>query len=144
MEISVLTTLVQATGPELMLEVRFDRQVIFFGAAPVEPMTIEHRFNDGLAGAEHLVEFVLSGKRWDHTEINGNGEIVSDRTVIINDFRLDDIVVDQLVHKTAKYHHDYNGSSEAVVDQFMGSMGCNGAVHWCFTSPVYQWILDNM
>ena len=56
----------------------------------------------------------------------------------------DDIEIDQIVSELAEYHHNFNGTQPAIVDQFYGEMGCNGTLRLEFTTPIYLWLLENM
>ena len=92
----------------------------------------------------HVLEFVLSGKTIEHTQITDQGEITSDVTVRIQNISFDDIEISQMFSELAEYHHDFNGTQPAVVERFYGEMGCNGTVRLQFTTPIYLWLLENM
>ena len=128
---------------DLVLVVRLDNNVIFNQAVGRDVETVLHQFNDENE-TRHVLEFELMGKMPWHTQIDNNGNIIQDCLVQIYDIKFDDISIDELMFKLAKYHHDFNGTKEAVVDSFFGELGCNGIVRFEFDSPVYIWLLENM
>jgi hypothetical protein len=107
-----------------------------------ETYHISHEINDD--DADHVLRFVLKNKLPEHTKVDANGTILSDATLSINDIRFDDIDCQHMVCTLSKYHHDFNGSQNKIIDEFYGSMGCNGTVSLKFTTPIYLWLLENM
>ena len=73
-----------------------------------------------------------------------NGQIVKDACLKISNFTIDNIELGHTVFEQCKYHHDFNGSQDPVVDKFYGDMGCNGTLIFLFQSPIYIWLLVNM
>jgi len=93
---------------------------------------------------DHELRLVLKGKKEKHTEIDEQGNIVSDATLTISDMAFDEIKLGYMVTKLATYAHDFNGTKELTQDQFYGEMGCNGTASLRFTTPVYLWLLEHM
>jgi len=94
--------------------------------------------------AEHVLKLILKGKKPEHTQIDANGDIISDAVLEISNLTLDEIELGHLVTKLAVYSHDFNGSQAPIRDEFFGTMGCNGTVELSFTTPIYLWLLENM
>jgi len=92
----------------------------------------------------YTVKIVVKNKTVAHTQVNEDGEIIRDSLVIINNFKIDEIEIDKIVHKKAIYSHNYNGSQAEINDRFYGPAGCNGVITFDFTSPGYLWLLENM
>jgi hypothetical protein len=134
---------ISANEAVLDLQVILDGQVQWQGRPGTDAEEIAVEFDDA-DDESHVLEFVLSGKTSEHTQITEQGEIVSDVIIRIQDIAFDDIVIDQMFSELAEYHHDFNGSQPALVDRFYGVMGCNGTVRLEFTTPVYLWLLENM
>jgi len=134
---------ISANEAVLDLQLVLDGQVQWQGQPGTDVQEISVEFDDA-DDQTHVLEFVLSGKTSEHTQITEQGEIVSDVTVQIKDIAFDDIVIDQMVSELAEYHHDFNGTQAAVMDRFFGTMGCNGTVRLEFTTPIYLWLLENM
>jgi hypothetical protein len=143
MEKSRISFNVAATGPDLCLCVRFDGEKIYDGSPNDTAQAVVHEFDDDVE-REHCVEFEMSGKLSDHTQVTESGEIVEDRTILITDVTIDDIELGYLFNQITQYHHDRNGTVDPVIDNFYGVMGCNGRAEFKFSSPVYLWLLENL
>jgi hypothetical protein len=104
------------------------------------PVEYEMPDDDG----DHELRFVLKNKLSDHTQVDADGNIVSDATVMVSDIRFDDIDCQYLTVRLAQYQHDFNGTGKPTIDRFYGEMGCNGTVSLKFTTPIYLWLLENM
>jgi hypothetical protein len=92
---------------------------------------------------EHELRIVLKHKTEAHTDVNEEGEIVRDARLIISDIKFDEVVLGHTFLEKTIYKHDFNGSGDAVEDQFFGEMGCNGNVSLKFSTPAYLWLLEN-
>ena len=143
MQTTKLGLKISATDALLDLAVVLDGRLQWQGQPGLDVQEISVEFDDA-DDESHVLEFVLSGKTPDHTQITEQGEIVSDVTVQIRDIAFDDIVIDQIFSELAEYHHDFNGTQSAVIERFYGEMGCNGTVRLEFTTPIYLWLLENM
>jgi hypothetical protein len=104
------------------------------------PVEYEMPDDDG----DHELRFVLKNKLSDHTQVDADGNIVSDVTVTISDIQFDGIDCQYLTTKLAEYQHDFNGTGKSIIDEFYGEMGCNGTVTLKFSTPIYIWLLENM
>ncbi len=134
---------ISANDAVLDFQLLLDGQVHWQGRPGLDVQEISVEFDDA-DDESHVLEFVLSGKTSDHTQITEQGEIESDVTVQIRDIAFDDIAIDQIFSELAEYHHDFNGTQAALVDRFFGTMGCNGTVRLEFTTPIYLWLLETM
>jgi hypothetical protein len=105
-----------------------------------QPVVVEITDDDG----EHELRFVLKNKTVDHTQVDADGNIVSDATLLVTDLAFDEIQLGHMVTEQAVYTHDFNGTQQEIQDKFYGEMGCNGTVSLKFTAPVYLWLLENM
>jgi hypothetical protein len=92
----------------------------------------------------HELRFVMQNKRPEHTQIDQAGNIVRDARIVIRNIAFDNISLGQLVIDHATYTHDFNGTGNAITEEFYGEMGCNGTVSLKFSTPVYLWLLENM
>ena len=126
----------------LGLEIWLDQHKLFDQDHIDQDYNIEHEISDD--DGDHELRFVLKHKQSDHTQVDADGNILSDALLSITDMRFDEINCDYLISTLVKYHHDYNGSQDPVVDKFYGSMGCNGTVSLKFSTPIYLWLLENM
>ena len=67
----------------------------------------------------------------------------ADSTLTISDVQLDDILLGHAFFSNTLYHHNFNGYGKHTVEQFHGTMGCNGVAKFSFTTPLYQWLIAN-
>jgi hypothetical protein len=126
----------------LGVRISVDNTVIYDTAHVTETYHFSHDLSD--EDGEHELCIELYGKLPEHTQINEIGEIVKDSLISIDNIMLDGISIDQISRSLIKYSHDFNGSQSAIVDEFYGSMGCNGHARLQFTTPIYLWLLENM
>jgi hypothetical protein len=143
MEMCKLSLEATTPGSHIGLQIRLDGKVIFDSHDALDQHLIEHEFADS-TDAVHVLEIEMMGKLPGDTEIDSQGQILSDRAIIIQNLSFDEIALGQLVTDLATYTHNFNGSQDTIEDQFFGSMGCNGIVKIEFSSPVYLWMLENM
>ena len=143
MSTSVLSFVVQATGPDLHLTVKLDETIIYDRSPGESPEKISYSFDDSV-DTEHLLCFEMSGKLPEHTTITESGEIIQDRVIKITDIAFDGINLEQIFIESSKYCHDRNGTSDSVVEKFYRVMGCNGHVEMRFSTPIYLWLLESM
>ena len=124
-----------------MLRVSVDDRVLFAGD-PIgsHDLVVSISDDDG----QHQLQFQLSGKTSDHTEIGPDGNILQDTVITVSDIAFDEIQLGHMVSELSSYQHDLNGTGPTVQDQFFGVMGCNGTMSLPFTTPIYLWLLENM
>jgi len=108
----------------------------------IEPIPVKITVDD--SNAEHELKIVLKHKTINHTTVDHTGNIVQDSCVTVNNFKFDDIEVDQLVSEQAVYRHSFNSDQLAIEDKFYWNLGCNGTVTIKFQTPMYIWLLENM
>lgn len=144
MNTTLLTFNVTPSNPQqpLGIEIWFDEFQLLDIHRLTSQQSVECSFDDDIDRL-HKLTIIIKNKTANHTIINNN-EIVSDSLINIDNFKLDNIDIDQLVSKLAVYAHDYNGSGSCVNDLFFNSAGCNGSITLEFASPSYIWLLENM
>jgi len=91
----------------------------------------------------HNLTWTMSGKESSHTKINKHGKIVSDASLTTNNFKLSNFELTNKLIDNSYYIHDHNGTSDEVKQLYDNYIGCNGTVHFTFTSPAHIWILHN-
>jgi hypothetical protein len=140
---SEFTFTVRATSPDLHFKFVFDGKEVFSDAVTSE-RTFKHCFDDE-NDQDHVVEFFMSGKTFEHTVVDDAGVIVDDHVIEIFDFSLEGVESTQLFYKLNTYHHSFNDENADIIeDKFYGIMGCNGKIEFKFSSPVYFWFLENI
>ena len=126
----------------LGLEIWVDDQKFFDQDHVDQTYQVEYeiRDNDG----DHELRFVLKNKQSEHTQVDAEGNIVSDAMISVSNIQFDEINCDYLITTVAKYHHDFNGTGNPTTQKFYGELGCNGTVSLKFTTPIYLWLLENL
>jgi hypothetical protein len=129
-------------GVQLGMEIWLDDLKFFDQNHIDQHYIVEHEISDDDGDRE--LRFVLKNKQPGHTRVDAQGNILSDAVLSITDISFDGVDCDYLISTLARYHHDYNGSRDPVVDKFYETMGCNGTVSLKFSTPIYLWLLENM
>jgi len=127
---------------DLKLGLRFDGSLVQELDLSPAAQVLEHRFSD--SQGEHTLEIELWGKLPEHTKIDSQGVILEDVLIYVTDICVDGIDLGTVFEEHARYHHDHNGTTDAITQTFHGIMGCNGCVRLTFASPVYQWLLEHL
>tara|TARA_R110000822_G_scaffold301222_3_gene425005 strand:+ start:1706 stop:2140 length:435 start_codon:yes stop_codon:yes gene_type:complete len=130
------------TAP-LGFDVLLNNNVVFTTEHVAEPTTVTIDIDDDV-DAEHELKFVLKNKTQDHTQVDEQGNILSDAMLSISNIAFDEIKLAHMFFEQTVYHHDFNGSQDLFEDEFYGDMGCNGYVSLKFATPIYLWLLENM
>ena len=128
---------------QLGFDVLLNDNVVFTTEHVTELTTVTIEVNDDV-DAEHELKFVLKNKTQDHTQVDEQGNILSDAMLSISNIAFDEIKLGHMFIEQTVYHHDMNGSQDLTEFQFYGSMGCNGYVSLKFATPIYVWLLENM
>lgn len=126
---------------ELQLTVTMNDQTVWHSMVGTDRHTVRIAIDDDLEG-QHVLGLCLSGKTPEHTKLDAQGEIVSDRLLYIEHMAVDDIKLGQTFFDIARYCHDHNGTQALIDDSFFGAMGCNGTVTMKFSTPSYLWLLE--
>lgn len=120
------------------ITVRLDQRCVFDRRGGGDIM-IPLWFDD--AAGPHELDLYLSGKTFDDTKIDHQGEVASDRSVSIHKVWIDDVDITRVFFDLARYHHDNNGQQDPQEDNVYHVLGYNGHVRFVFESPVYRWLL---
>ena len=142
-ELTNITFNVKSTDKPLKLEVNFDSEVVFDQSIDNTGHPVKISIDDEVEGS-HTLEFTMKGKTVDHTTVDENGNILEDSELVFSDIEVDGINIEELFWFQAEYSHDFNGTGELTVENFYGSMGCNGTVEIDIITPMYMWLLENI
>jgi hypothetical protein len=140
--VSFVATPTDSAAP-LGLTVKLNDRVILDTEQLTQSQTVAAEFDDA-EDVAHTLTIVLKNKTAAHTKIDEAGEIVGDSMISISDVKLDDLELGHLFFEKAVYQHAFNSDAETQEHAFYGNMGCNGAVEFKFSTPVYIWLLENM
>lgn len=127
----------------LGMEVWVNAQCLLDHNQVTSTLHVTHEFDDEIE-QPHTVKIVLKNKTTQHTQVNEKLEIISDSLIEVNNFKIDNIDIDQVVREQAVYSHSFNSASEHSDHKFYNTLGCNGTVSLKFTTPAYLWLLENM
>jgi hypothetical protein len=128
---------------DFLLQCTIDDKLLWSSNNLGSAETVTVVLEDTQAHHAHCIRFEMQGKQSHHTEIDDDGNIVNDHTIIIRDFRVEGVLMQHFLQSHAVYDHDFNGSSDAICDEFYGIMGCNGTVSMSFSTPIFLWLLEN-
>ena len=126
----------------LGFDVLLNNDVVFTTEHVAEPTTVTIDISDD--EGEYELKFVLKNKTQDHTQVDEQGNILSDAILSVSNIAFDNIKLGHMFFEQTVYHHDFNGSRDPIEDEFYGTMGCNGYVSLKFATPIYIWLLENM
>lgn len=126
----------------LGLEIWLDQHRLFDQDHVGEIYNVEYDIVDD--DGDHELRFVLKNKQSDHTQVDADGNIISDARITVNNIKFDGVDCDYLISTVAEYCHDFNGSGETTTQRFYGELGCNGTVSLKFSTPIYIWLLEKM
>ena len=131
-------------GGPLELAVFLDSVQVYQAEINDLKQKIEIVVNEEDQEQKHVLELHMRGKLPSHTILDTFGQIKEDRLLEITDITLDEIDINQVFVKNARYKHDFNGTNDETEEIFYGTMGCNGTVTLEFSTPAYLWLLQNM
>ena len=106
-----------------------------------QPVTVDVDDQDD---TEHELRLVLKNKTTAHTQVDEQGNIITDARLLITDIAFDEIKLGHMLVEQAVYTHDFNGNGTTIKDKFYGELGCNGTVSLKFATPMYLWLLEHM
>jgi len=130
------------TATPLGCEIWIDDACVFDQDHVNEPTVVAHEFSDD--DGEHSFRITLKNKLPEHTQIDDQGNILSDALLSVTEITFDEIDCTQIVQELAVYRHNLNGTAPEIEGRFFSDMGCNGTVELKFTTPVYLWLLESM
>ena len=124
---------------DVCVKIFIDNIEIFQSTAKCQPHTIEYTILEN--PADHDLKIVMAGKTRRHTQINNQGEIISDVAFMVDRLEFEDIDMTPIFYQgEPSYTHNLNSSSAERTDEFSGFMGCNGTVSFKFSTPIYLWL----
>ena len=113
------------------LELIVNDEVIASVFPQKDPVKIAYNFDDSITKA-HTINIVMSGKTDPAT-------LIELRDLKFDIFELHELLLEDV----ATYKHNFNGNGEEVSEVYTSLLGCDGIIEFTFTTPVYNWILNN-
>jgi hypothetical protein len=113
------------------------------------------KFEAELAEGKNTLDIMMFNKKFGDTQLDENGNIISDLLLNIDSIAIDDIDLGSLKWTASEYFPDYpppyvnsylaeNKSAPAEVVKNCVNLGWNGKWSLTFESPFYVWLLENL
>lgn len=92
--------------------------------------------------AKHVVEICMSGKTKKHTEVDLQGNILSDVAFIVETLKIQDIDMKPIFcqGRPCYFHCGNNPNGVEIQDEMYDYIGWNGKVQIEFFTPIYLWM----
>lgn len=112
-------------------------------------------FEAEIPEGKHTLDIMLFNKRYGDTQLDTEGNIISDMLLNIDSIEIDEIDVGTLKWSASEYRPDYpnpytnsylkeNKEPPPEVIKNCVNLGWNGTWSLTFESPFYIWLLENM
>lgn len=100
--------------------------------------------NTKLDEGNHKIKIVYYNKTFSDTVLDGNGNIVKDQLLHVEDISIDEVELGYLVYKNCKFYPDREIRPDLPeVINNLTSIGYNGVWELEFTVPTYIWLLEH-
>lgn len=137
----MLSFCVRSTGPGLHLRVSINQTLQYALEVPQHDVIINMPLPE-LDSDQNKISIEMSGKLPQHTVVDSQGRIISDRWLEFHSFKFKDIALGQQFMESAVYWHDHNGGSAEISVPFSGSMYFNGRAEWQYDRDPLLWLLE--
>ena len=117
---AAISFVAKSTEPVLHLKIWLDNQIMHETIPAPAGVIITITVDDSTEN-EHLLVFEMSGKTSDHTKLDNHGHIIQDVVLELSDFKIDGLELGHLFHRCCSYIHDYNGTTDTGVQNFLAS-----------------------
>jgi len=127
---------------DVKLEIFVNNKLVVSTSACTDEIATEINLPD--TPAIHLVEICMSGKTFEHTQVDDDGNIVSDVAFIIETLKIQDIDMKPVFCQGRQcYLHTGNNPNGALLqDEMYDYIGWNGKVQLEFFTPIYLWMSE--
>jgi hypothetical protein len=103
---------------------------------------IKFRLDD--IARDQCIQLIMTGKNHTHTEIDHNGNILSDVYATVESIKFENTEVKELFCRGALcYEHNNNQQTDNILDHFYGFIGCNGTIFINFYTPINFWFIEH-
>jgi hypothetical protein len=131
-----------AECPDVQAEIFVNEQLVSHTNASITEFITEITLPEN--PMNHTVEIRMSGKSRQHTQIDNQGNIVSDVAIIVETLEIEDIDMKPIFCQgLVCYNHRSNDLRKPLMqDEFYGYIGYNGSVEIKFATPIYLWLMQ--
>ena len=135
MKILLAATFVNATKQwPISVEVTIN-DVVVWAKSVLDSEDMQIEINDVVASNQ--VKIMFAGK----TQVEN--DIAAQTAIIINDIKLQDIDIEPVLHKIARYHHSTNGYTDPITTEYTNFVGFDGTIEFNLDTPVSTWFYKN-
>lgn len=114
-----------------------------------DPIILE--FNEDFVKKQHTLSITLKNKTNNDTVLNETGEMEKSMSVTIDFIEFEDINISSMLFTHSSFYPDYPepwySQQETKPDKSLKNcldMGWNGTFKLKFTSPIFEWFLENL
>jgi hypothetical protein len=126
---------------DVKLDIYCDDHQIFGAIAQETSQTVIHDVPEN--PGDHVLKLIMTGKNRTHTRVDAQGNIVDDVFFTIQRLEFEDLDVREIFCQGREcYTHSFNSDRPGILDEFYGSLGCNGVVEMRFSLPIFLWLND--
>ena len=108
------------------------------------------QFTRKLEEGNHTIKIRLLGKKWQHTILDENNNILLDQLLCIKQIEIDEIELDYLFYKLSNFYKEVGTKkgipiySDIPEPEKYTTIGWNGEYQLTLTVPTYMWFLENL
>ena len=115
-----------------------DQQLCIDDSGTNQQLETNIDLQDGL----HKCKFTITGK--DNSNVLQEGGVtVKDSYILLNKITLDDINIDQILHKEAKFYPDHPDAKAPMLENIT-ELGYNGEYIFTFSTPINVWLIEKL
>lgn len=126
-------------GRPIGLEIWLDQQCLFESSKLTKNLEFAHEFS--CDHRPHQLKLVVKNKIPLHTVLDHRGQIIQDTALIVQNFRMNDVLMIDSFCTKSQYTCKELGK-RSLIESF-GYLGFNGQVIFDFESPLDQWALEH-
>lgn len=130
------------TIPDPLLKISLSIDDQSFDINPTQSNTIYVDYNIDQV-VEHKFALLVDGKK-DYLEQFYSGKLTQDipnLSYIVDSIQFNNTDVTNILQTHAEYHHDMNGDSAPIVENYTNWFGCDGQLISNFKTPLFAWFI---
>ena len=95
--------------------------------------------------ADHVLRLIMRGKNHTHTVVDDQGQIIEDIYFVVDRLEFEELDMKEIFCQGLPcYTHSFNQDQPAILDEFYGYIGCNGAIDIKFSTPIFLWLNEHL
>ena len=127
---------------DVVLEIFANQKLVAHTTVTLEEFVTEINLPED--PANHVVEICMSGKTKKHTQIDADGNIISDVAFVLETLQIQDIDMKPIFcqGRPCYFHTNNNPAGAEIQDEMYDYIGWNGKVRFEFFTPIYLWMSE--